>query len=200
MSRDDSSLSLRAPVWETVFCPLPLARPSGALYIERIFLLRLCINQPIHYLHLYQSLYSNTSAGSSVKRRYRWVPKMTRFWRFSSGLGKNRKNELSGTESPLKVSFAGFLVEPAPSLVASSGYPAQRKRKYPCHLPALAAVIVDCISSGLCFSSVPRIRCEEYHHRSGWWGGLRTSRGHRQPLLGPTPNAPFLARPPSYAS
>jgi len=59
MSGDDSSLSLRAPVRETVFRPFPLASPSGALYIERMFLLRLCINQPIHYLRLDRSLYSN---------------------------------------------------------------------------------------------------------------------------------------------
>jgi len=65
MSRDDTSLSLRAPVRETVFHPFPLASPSGALYIERMFLLRLCINQPIHYLRLYRSLYSNIILAAS---------------------------------------------------------------------------------------------------------------------------------------
>ena len=60
MSGDDSSLSLRAPVRETVFRPFPLASPSGALYIERMFFLQRCINQPIHYLRLYRSLYSNS--------------------------------------------------------------------------------------------------------------------------------------------
>jgi len=45
MSGDDSSLSLRAPARETVFRPFPLASPSGALYIERMFFLRRCINQ-----------------------------------------------------------------------------------------------------------------------------------------------------------
>ena len=59
MSGDDSSLSLRAPVRETVFRPFPLATPSGALYIERMSFLRHCINQPIHYLRLYRSIYSN---------------------------------------------------------------------------------------------------------------------------------------------
>jgi len=43
MSGDDSSLSLRAPARETVFRPFPLASPSGALYIERMFFLRRCI-------------------------------------------------------------------------------------------------------------------------------------------------------------
>jgi len=38
---------------------LPLASPSCPRYIERMFLLRRCINQPIHYLHLCRSLYSN---------------------------------------------------------------------------------------------------------------------------------------------
>ena len=52
MSGDDSSPSLRAPVPETVFRPFPLASPSSALYLERMFLLRLCTNQPIHYLRL----------------------------------------------------------------------------------------------------------------------------------------------------
>jgi len=59
MSGDDSSLSLRAPARERVFRPFPLASPSGALYIERMFLLRPCINQSVHYLRLYRSLYSN---------------------------------------------------------------------------------------------------------------------------------------------
>jgi len=67
MSGDDSSLSLRAPVRETVFRPFPLASPSGALYIERMFLLRLCINKPIHYLRLYRSLYSNTMEQGHVE-------------------------------------------------------------------------------------------------------------------------------------
>ena len=124
---------------------------------------------------------------------------MTGFGNFHLASVKTRKNELSGTQSPLKVSFAGFLVERAPTLGCFSGYPAQRKGKNPRHLPALAAVIVDCISSGLCLSSVPRIRCEGHHHRSRWWDSSRGSHGHRQLLSGPTPNAPFLARPPSYA-
>jgi len=59
MSADDSSLSLRAPAREAVFHPFTLASPSGALYIERMFFLRRCINQSVHYLHLYRSLYSN---------------------------------------------------------------------------------------------------------------------------------------------
>jgi len=59
MSGDDSRPSLRAPAQETVFRPFPLASPSGPLYIERMFLLRLCINQSVHYLRLYRSLYSN---------------------------------------------------------------------------------------------------------------------------------------------
>jgi len=59
MSGDDSSLSLRAPARETVFRPFPLASSSGALYIERMFFLRPCINQSVHYLRLYRSLYSN---------------------------------------------------------------------------------------------------------------------------------------------
>jgi len=45
MSGDDSSLSRRAPARETVFRPFPLASPSGALYIKRMFFLRRCINQ-----------------------------------------------------------------------------------------------------------------------------------------------------------
>jgi len=60
MSGDDSRPSLRAPALETVFRPFPLASPSGPLYIERMFLLRLRINQSIRYLHLYRSLYSNS--------------------------------------------------------------------------------------------------------------------------------------------
>ena len=64
MSGDDSSPTLRAPVRETVFRPFPLVSPSDALYIERMFLLRLCINQPIHYLRLYRSIYSNTPLSS----------------------------------------------------------------------------------------------------------------------------------------
>jgi len=59
MSGDDSRPSLRAPAQEAVFRPFPLASPSGPLYIERMFLLRLCINQSIRYLRLYRSLYSN---------------------------------------------------------------------------------------------------------------------------------------------
>jgi len=60
MSGDDSRPSLRsAPAQETVFPPFPLASPSGPLYIERMFRLRLCINQSVHYLRLYRSLYSN---------------------------------------------------------------------------------------------------------------------------------------------
>jgi len=59
MSGDYSSLSLQELARETVFHPFPLASPSGTLYIERIFFLRLCINKSIHYLRLYRSLYSN---------------------------------------------------------------------------------------------------------------------------------------------
>ena len=66
MSGYDSSLSLRALVRETVFRPFPLASPSGTLYIERMFLLRLCINQPIHYLRLYRFIYSNKKTGQCV--------------------------------------------------------------------------------------------------------------------------------------
>jgi len=67
MSGDDSSLSLRVPVRETVFRPFPLASPSGTLYIERMFFLRRCINQPIHYLRLYRSLYSNTGLRAQAR-------------------------------------------------------------------------------------------------------------------------------------
>jgi len=67
MSRDDSSLSLRAQVRETVFRPFPLASPSGALYIERMFFLRRCINQPIHYLRLYRSIYSNIFFSQEIR-------------------------------------------------------------------------------------------------------------------------------------
>ena len=66
MSGDDSSLSLRAPARETVFRPFPLASPSGALYIERMFFLRPCINQSVHYLRLYRSLYSNILVSRQV--------------------------------------------------------------------------------------------------------------------------------------
>jgi len=46
MSGDDSCPSLRAPAREAVFRPLPLASPSGPLYIERMFLFRVVlINQ-----------------------------------------------------------------------------------------------------------------------------------------------------------
>jgi len=38
---------------------IPLGESSGALYIERMFFLRWCINQSVHYLRLYRSLYSN---------------------------------------------------------------------------------------------------------------------------------------------
>ena len=69
MSGDNSSLSLRAPAQETVFRPFPLASPSGALYIERMIFLRPCINQSIHYLRLYRSLYSNTLSGSIICQR-----------------------------------------------------------------------------------------------------------------------------------
>jgi len=65
MSGDDSSLSLRAPARETVFRPFPLASSSGALYIERMFFRRRCINQSVHYLRLYRSLYSNKYIGAS---------------------------------------------------------------------------------------------------------------------------------------
>jgi len=51
----------RAPARGTVFRLYPLASPSGPLYIERVFLLRSCINRLIHHLHLYRSLYSNSS-------------------------------------------------------------------------------------------------------------------------------------------
>ena len=46
MSGDDSRPSLRAPAHETVFRYFPLASPPGPFYIERMFLLRLCINEP----------------------------------------------------------------------------------------------------------------------------------------------------------
>jgi len=49
----------RAPARGTVFRLYPRASPSGPLYIERVFLLLSCINQLIHHLHLYRSLYSN---------------------------------------------------------------------------------------------------------------------------------------------
>jgi len=45
MSGDDSRPSLRAPAQETVFRPFPPARPSGPLYIERMFLDFVSINQ-----------------------------------------------------------------------------------------------------------------------------------------------------------
>jgi len=60
MSGDDGRPSLRALAQETVFSPFPLASPLGPLYIERMFLLRLCFNQSIHYLRFYRSLYSNS--------------------------------------------------------------------------------------------------------------------------------------------
>jgi len=41
---------------------LPLARPWDPLYIERMFRLRLCINQSNHYLHLYRSKYSSNAS------------------------------------------------------------------------------------------------------------------------------------------
>ena len=47
----------------------PLASPSGPLYVERMFCLLLCINQSIHCLHLYRSLYSN-----SILRVATWSP------------------------------------------------------------------------------------------------------------------------------
>ena len=82
MSGDDSSLNLRAPAWETVFRPFPLASPSGALYIERMFFLRRCINQSVHYLRLYRSLYSNTLALSqSMDRKRRRVAALGVRWR-----------------------------------------------------------------------------------------------------------------------
>ena len=144
-------------------------------------------------------LRARTSASSWVKRSYWWDPKMTGFWRFSSGFGRNRKNELSGTQSPLKVSFAGFLVERARPLVRSSGYPATRKRKNPLRLPALAAVIVDCISGGLCWSLVPCIRCEGYH-QGAVGGAVHAHRAdivnccmHRLPTLLSWPNLPVTA-------
>jgi len=49
---------------------------------------------------------------------------MTGFGDFRPVSVKNRKNELSGPRGPLKASFAGFLVERAPTLDRSSGYPA----------------------------------------------------------------------------
>jgi len=49
----------RAPAQCTVFRLYP-GESLGPLYIDRVFLLRSFINQPIHYLHLYPSLYSNT--------------------------------------------------------------------------------------------------------------------------------------------
>jgi len=137
-------------------------------------------------------LRARTSASSWVKQRYRWDPKMTGFWRFLSGFSKNRKNELSGTQSPLKVSFPVFLVERAPSLVSSYRYRAQRKRKNPCHLPALAAVIVDCISGGLCLSSVTLSWVQAYWRVSykcmfAHGGTLSDSSEPKQQLTGTAP-------------
>jgi len=57
----------RAPARGTVFRLYPLASPSGPLYIERVFLLLSCINQLIHHLHLYRSLYSNRFLSSPPK-------------------------------------------------------------------------------------------------------------------------------------
>jgi len=68
MSGDDSRPGLRAPARETVFRPFPLASPSGPLYIERMFLLQLCINQSIYCLHLYRSLYSNMRCAATSTR------------------------------------------------------------------------------------------------------------------------------------
>ena len=62
MSGDDSCLSLRAPDRKTIFRPSPLASPRGPSNIERMFCLRLCINQSIRCLHLYRSLYSKKEA------------------------------------------------------------------------------------------------------------------------------------------
>jgi len=73
MSGDDSSLSLRAPARETVFRPFPLASPSGALYIERKFFLRRCIDQSVHYLRHSRSLYSNTLDNRPIPRPIRWI-------------------------------------------------------------------------------------------------------------------------------
>jgi len=80
MSGDDSRPSLRAPAQETVFRPFPLASPSGPLYIERMFLLRLCINQSIRYLRLYRSLYSNSSGSQTQTQKLpkTWKPKECR--------------------------------------------------------------------------------------------------------------------------
>jgi len=58
------------------------------------------------------------------------------FVRFSV---KNSKNKLSGAQSPLKVSVAGFLVEQAPTLSRSSCYPAQGKRKNPRRFAGLSS-------------------------------------------------------------
>jgi len=74
MSGDDSRPSLRAPAQETVFRPFPLASPSGPLYLERMFLLRLCINQSIHHLRLYRSLYSNkVCQGCMMQQKILWA-------------------------------------------------------------------------------------------------------------------------------
>jgi len=61
---------------------------------------------------------------------------MTGFGNFLLVSVKTRKNELSSAQSPLKVIFAGFLIEQAPTLGCFSGYPAQRKQKNPRRLPA----------------------------------------------------------------
>jgi len=74
MSGDDSSLSLRAPARETVFRPFSLAIPSGALYIERMFFLRRCINQSVHTLRLYRPLYSNSLQAEKVALRIQVGP------------------------------------------------------------------------------------------------------------------------------
>jgi len=72
MSGDDSRPSLRAPARETIFRPFPLASPSGPLYIERMFLLRLCINQSVQYLRLYHPyIPTNSSAVQWISDRLR---------------------------------------------------------------------------------------------------------------------------------
>ena len=63
----------RAPARGTVFCLYPLASPSGPLYIESVFLLRSCINQLIHYLHLYRSLYSNSNDRTDASTCPTWT-------------------------------------------------------------------------------------------------------------------------------
>ena len=126
-------------------------------------------------------------------------------WRFSSGFGEKQEKRaqrpsrsveglirrLSGRTGSNAGPF--FRISSVLTLKPpTEGVPSPRKTK--------KSSLFACISGGLCWSSVPCVRCDGHPHRSRWWGGSRGSRGHRRPLLRPTPNAPFLARPPSYGS